>query len=83
MTLFQVKCELLTQMYDKYNRTEHLADLFAMNNLGFPLAWSYANGLVNLEQGGIDVIEETWEAVLELFGLTDTGFTNLSEIYSA
>ena len=83
-TLFQVKCEIMSQMFDKYfNQSDDLELMFAFNNLGFPLAWAYAHGYANLEASGVSVIEETWDYMLDWCGKTeDTGFTKLSEIYS-
>lgn len=84
MTLFAVKCDLMAQMFDKYaNQNPDLEDMFVYNNIGFPLAWAYAHGYISLEASGVSVIEETWDYMLDWCGKTeDTGFTELSEIYS-
>ena len=81
-TLFQVKCEIMSQMYELYSKDTKFTQLFYINDVGFVLAWAYANSLVSLEGYGVDMIDQTWDSFLEWFGLTDTGFTELSDIYS-
>jgi hypothetical protein len=81
-TLFQVKCAIMSEMWHEYANNDDLDTLFYYNNLGFPFAYGYAHGLIELTESAVTIVESTWANTLDFLGLADTGFTKLSDIYS-
>jgi hypothetical protein len=65
-TAFGSKCNMLADIWINFKEREDItkdwSDLFAINDLGFPLAHLVSNGLVsiNKREEAKELIEETW-----------------------
>lgn len=79
-TTFEDKCNILADMWVSYNKTGKFQDFFDYNDLGLPLAYAIANNLVTPNEKTATFINETFDILLELFQVEDTGFGELDEI---
>ncbi len=59
------KAEIIFEFINDYREDEAFQDFFSYNDLGVPLAVMIVNDLVILNEGGVDVINETWESLCE------------------
>jgi hypothetical protein len=79
-TSFEIKCDILAELWLSYRDEENFADFIQYNDLGLPLAYCVANGIVEVSGMAEGFIEEAWRLLLEGFGLEDTGFDNLEDL---
>ena len=63
-----------------YRSDTEFQDFIEYNDLGLPMAYAVASGLVELLGEAEHYIEETFDLLITSLGLTDTGFDNLAEI---
>lgn len=70
MTVFSDKCGILGELWINYKEDEDFKDFIQYNDLGLPLAYMVAEGLVqDVTPLGLQYIEETFElfiAALEI-----------------
>lgn len=59
------KAEIIFEFINDYRDDEAFQDFFNYNDLGVPMAVMIVNDLVILNEGGVDVINETWESLCE------------------
>ena len=59
------KAEIIFEFINEYSKDEAFEDFFSYNNLGVPMAVMIVNDLVILNEGGVKVIDETWESLCE------------------
>jgi hypothetical protein len=67
-TAFELRAEILGQLWLEYRSESMLSDLFEYSDLGFPLAYAYANGLIVLNEQSANFIAETFSLLLESMG---------------
>jgi hypothetical protein len=79
-TPFKIKCEILAEMFVSDKDDEDLQDLFAYGDLGFPLAYCIANGIVKKTKKAKKLIEEVFDLTISSFGLEDEGFTDYEDL---
>lgn len=82
-TPFQLRCEILAELWLNYSNDPNFEDYFEYNDLGLPLAYSYANGIINYPatDRATAFIDEAWDLLLTGLELTDTGnYENLDEL---
>ena len=77
------KASILAELWMDYRNEEHFEDFVKYNDLGLPLAYSLANGIIEPTEKAIASIEEAFQ--LLLVGISneqveDTGFTTLDEL---
>lgn len=82
-TSFIVRCNILAELWVNYSNTEEFEVFFTYNDIGLPLAFMVSQELVGVTEKAKDILDETWEALLEKEGIKDTGFTNLADVFSA
>jgi hypothetical protein len=63
-----------------YRTDKEFLDFIEYNDLGLPMAYAVASGLVELLGEAEHYIEETFDLLITSLGLTDTGFDSLEEI---
>jgi hypothetical protein len=81
MTPFDTQCEILSDLWLNYRTEESVEPLFEYFDIGFPLAYAHSQGVAKLEPVGKHMVENTWEGVLQAFGIEeDTGFSDLGEM---
>ena len=79
-TSFENKCEILAELWLSYRDDENFTDFVEYNDLGLPLAYCVANGIVEVSGMAENFIEEAWGLLLEGLELEDTGFDNIDEL---
>lgn len=82
-TPFEVKCEILSDLWMEYRDDEDFADLFSYGDLAFPLAYALTNGHIESTDSVQGFIEEVFDLLVSSMGLEDTGFEDLDDIFLA
>jgi len=59
------KAEIIFEFINDYRSDEAFEDFFSYNDLGVPMAVMIVNELVILNEGGVQVLDETWESLCE------------------
>jgi hypothetical protein len=59
------KAEIIFEFINDYRGDEAFEDFFLYNDLGVPMAVMIVNDLVILNEGGVNVLDETWESLCE------------------
>ena len=81
-TPFSSKCIILGELWLNYRDDEEFTDFVEYNDLGLPLAYLLAEGIVTSTNKTEVFVNETWDLFLEALDIPDTGFTNLDEMLS-
>ena len=80
-TEFLTKTEILAELWMNYRNDSEFDDFIEYNDLGLPLSYAVANGLVKPEASGKQMIEETFSVLLSSLGIAeDTGFEALDDV---
>jgi len=80
-TKFKYKCNILADIWLNYRNDEELDDFIEYNDLGLPLAYAIAEGIVESTPLAKTFVEETFDLLLSGLDMEeDTGFKNLDEI---
>lgn len=80
-TPFETRCAILAQLWVEERDDESYEDLFKYGDLGFPLAYAIANGIVKKTKKAEAFVDETFELLLAGFDLDDSGFETLEDIF--
>ncbi len=81
MTPFEIKCDILSDLWMEYRDDQEFMDFIQYNDIGLPLAYFIANKIVSNTTISQQFIEETWSLFLGTLGITeDTGFETLDDI---
>ncbi len=81
-TEFKNKCLILADLWLNYRDDEHWDDYISYNDLGLPLAYMIANGIVQEEDSSIghSFINEAFTLLLAGLGIEDEGFELLDDV---
>lgn len=79
-TTFDNRALILGQLWINYKGEDEWADFFEYNDLGLPLAFAFAEGIVNHTVTLEQYINETWDLFIEGLSIEDTGFENIQQI---
>ena len=79
-TSFDNKCEILADIFINYRDDEEFADFREYNDLGLPLAYAIANGIVSKTGKAETFIGETFALLLAGLDLEDTGFESIEDL---
>jgi hypothetical protein len=79
-TPFLTKCEILSDLWLNYKADTEFKDFIEYNDLGLPLAYSIAEGIVEATPIATRFVEETFELLLAGLAIEDEGFENLDEM---
>jgi hypothetical protein len=79
-TSFEDKALILGQLWINYKSEDEWVDFFEYNDLGLPLAFAFAEGIVNHTPTLEQYINETWFLFLEGLGVEDTGFESIEDL---
>ncbi len=74
------RCIILGQLWLEYKHDAMFEDFVEYNDIGLPLAFSIAEGIVNSSPLAEQYINETWELFVMALDIEDTGFHSLEEI---
>ena len=81
LTTFSNKCSILAELWLGYRDDEAFADFIEYNDIGLPLAYLIANGLVESSETGNEFVEEAWGLFLNALAIEDSGFESLDEMF--
>ena len=82
-TDFRGKAEILAELWLDYRDDEEFKDFIEYNDLGLPLAYAIANGIVESNSIAEGFVEEAFTILLAAIGVQDTGFDNLQDLLEA
>ena len=79
-TSFDSKALILGQLWLNYKGDDDLADFFEYNDLGLPLAFAFAEGIINHTPTLEKYINESFDLLLAGFEVEDTGFEDITDL---
>lgn len=80
-TPFEIKCEILGELWMDYRESEEFKDFIEFNDLGLPLAYATAQGMIDPQTIGKQMIEDSFKILLA--GLEyedDLGWETLTDL---
>lgn len=80
-TDLSVQCEILADLWMDYRDDEGFTDFVEYNDLGLPLAYAVANGIIELNELVERYIEQTFSMLLSILKIKDTGFESLNDLF--
>ena len=81
-TPIETQVDILAELWMDYRDEQYFADFVSYADLGLPLSYLLANGIVNRTAEADKFISDTWETFLGLCGIEeDTGFDTLDELF--
>ena len=83
-TDFATVCDILGEIWIEYKEEPDFKEFTDYNDIGLPLAYSIAEGIIQTAPLAEQYIMETWAVLLESFGLEDTGeYADLNDVLEA
>jgi hypothetical protein len=79
-TTFSNKCEILADLWMNYRDDEEFQDFVEYNDLGLPLAYLFANRIIEPSPIAEPFIIEAFDLLIAGLGIQDTGFETLQEL---
>lgn len=79
-TTFESKSLILGQLWINFKTDDEWMDFMVYNDLGLPLAFAFAEGIINHTPTLEQYINETWDLFIEALGVQDTGFDSIDEL---
>lgn len=79
-TPFSKQAIILADLWQNNREDEELMDFFEHNDLGLPLAYAVAEGIVRSTDKAQTFIEETFAGLLKTLDIEDDGFDSLDEL---
>jgi len=80
-TTFANKCKILADLWLTCRGDEEFAEFIEYNDLGLPLAYCKANGIINsLTPTAATFVNEAFSLLLSGLEIEDEGFKSLSEL---
>jgi hypothetical protein len=81
-TPYDIKYAILSDLWTNYKDDKEMADFFAYNDLGLPLAFMIEQKIVESTPVAQVYVEETFELLCESLGLdTDDEFESIEEMF--
>lgn len=80
---FSDKCGILGQFWFEYRDDEKLGDFISYNDIGLPLAWFIATGVVTPNPMAEDYVNETFDLFIAAMNITEEeieGVDNLNDL---
>jgi len=82
-TTFESKALIIGQVWMEHKTDSELADFFRYNDLGVPLAFAYAEKIINLTPTIEQYVNETFDLLMEALNIEDAGFEDLPDLWDA
>jgi hypothetical protein len=79
-TTFENKTHILAELWTKYRFEPTFSDFIEFNDLGLPLAFLISEGLVKPIDQAEGIVNETFDLLVKVAGVEDTGFENLDDL---
>ncbi len=80
-TNFESKSLILGQLWINFKTDDEWVDFMEYNDLGLPLAFAFAEGIVNHTATLEQYINETWDLFLAGLDIEDLGYESLEDIF--
>lgn len=80
-TTSESKANILSELWLGYKTDDNFADFFSYNDLGLPLSYAVANGIVKATEISNRFIDETFALLLASLEVEDEGFEELDDIF--
>jgi hypothetical protein len=82
-TTFESKALILGQVWMQHKTDDEMADFFEYNDIGVPLAFAFAEGIVNHTPTLEQYVNESFALLLEALNIEDAGFEDLQDLWDA
>jgi hypothetical protein len=82
-TTFENKALILGQVWMEHKTDDEMSDFFEYNDIGVPLAFAFAEGIINHTPTLEQYVNESFSLFLEALGIEDTGFDDLQELWDS
>lgn len=79
-TTFDNQCNILAELWVDYREDPEFEDFVSYNDIGLPLAFLCAEGLVSTTDQAKTMVEESFTLLLAAMEVEDTGFETLDEL---
>ena len=79
-TPFEVRCNILSELWIEYRDQEDFKDFIDYNDLGLPLAFLLDEGIVKNTDKSMLMVNETFNLFLATLGQEDQGFDSLDDL---
>jgi hypothetical protein len=79
-TPFDIKCDILSELWMDYRLDEQFKDFVDYNDLGLPLAFAVSEKIVSPNEAAIGMINETFIILLATLEIEDQGFESLDDL---
>jgi hypothetical protein len=80
MTTFENKCLILADLWLNYRDDEQFEDFIQYNDMGLPLAYALAEGIVKGTEMSTKFIDETFDLLLGGLAIEDNEWDNLEDM---
>jgi len=80
-TTFESKALIIGQVWMEHKTADELAEFFNYNDVGVPLAFAYAEGIITNTPTLEKYVNETFDLLLEALDIEDAGFEDLPELW--
>ena len=81
-TDFDSRALILGQLWVNFKIDDEWSDFMDYNDLGLPLAFAFAEGIINRTPTLEQYINETWALFIEALDIEDEGFARLEDIFT-
>lgn len=79
-TTFMNRARILAELWMDYRDDEEFKDFIEYNDLGLPLSYAIAEGIVERTDLASGFVNEAFDILLSALGVDDTGFDNLNDL---
>lgn len=81
-TTYSNQCLILADLWLNFRDDENFSDFVDYNDIGLPIAYGIANGIVESTEVAERFVGETFDLLLSGLGVEDTGFELLDDVFS-
>lgn len=82
-TSYENKVQILGKFWLQCRSDNDLQEFLDDNDLGLPVAYALSTGMVEGGAEAKELIEETFDRVIDSMGIEDRGFSTLAEVLQA
>jgi hypothetical protein len=79
-TDYAKRSEILHHLWINYNDNEDFEEFIDLNDLGLPMAYFIHKGIVESTPMAEDLVNQSFQALLDMFEVEDKGFKSLQQI---
>ena len=80
-TPFEVRCQILAEMWIDHKDEEGLEGFIKYNDIGLPLAFCTAEDMASITEKGKTFVNETWDILLKTLEIDeDAGYESFDDL---